>query len=81
MTYNNWFCFSFAVMSRQVGEKRQSYDPCMMDQTAEVVRSGRMSLCQSSKTYNLLFPLYLLKKLFPKLTEYVSVNDWPYIFF
>ncbi|KAH3857151.1 hypothetical protein DPMN_099751 [Dreissena polymorpha] len=24
------------VMSRQVGEKRQSYDPCMMDQTAEV---------------------------------------------
>jgi hypothetical protein len=39
-------------MSRQVGAKRQSYDPCMMDQAAEVVRSGSMSLCQASKTYN-----------------------------
>ncbi|XP_060583047.1 ficolin-3-like [Ruditapes philippinarum] len=41
------------VMSRQVGVKRRAYDQSMVDQAAEVVRSGSMSLCGASKLYKI----------------------------
>jgi hypothetical protein len=45
--------FYFTVMSRQVGVKRRAYDQSMVDQAAEFVRSGSMSLCGASKLYKI----------------------------
>lgn len=50
-------------MSRQVGAKRRTYDASLVDVVAESVKSGSLSLCQASKTYNI-----------PKTTLHDRVN-------